>query len=135
PFPGGANGIVQNLLSAMAVSGVGKAGILLDGDQLPPTADPNRDVLTEANQAYQVGELKTLQTLWKEQFHETQLNLFSDSDGARDCEVHHKCILWALKHLDFLPGKQPEQALAIASDPKLQNQNDWKGYWLRRTVK
>lgn len=134
PFPGGANGIVQNLLSSMAVSGVERAGILLDGDQLPPTADSNRDVLAEAEQAYQAGELKTLQALWREQFHETQLNLFSDSDGARDCEVHHKCILWAHKHLDFLPGKQPEQALAIASDPNLQNQSDWKGYWLRRTV-
>lgn len=133
PFPGGAGGIVQNVLPSKAISEETNTGILLDGDQLPATASYQRDILKEANTALQAKDIESLWKIWKEQFHETELNLYSNSDHGLDPKTLYDCLKWSHKHLGFLPGKQPEQALAVAEKPELKgNSIDWKKYWRER---
>lgn len=145
-FPGGADGIVKNVLPALAITGVEKAGVLLDGDQLPPTEnpeldgdqpppaeDPELDVFVEASKAAALNDLAALKVLWRTHFHKTQPNLHQNSDGGRDVEMLNKCVVWAHAHLGFLPGRSPEEALARASSPDATApNNDWKAYWVDR---
>lgn len=134
PFPGGADGIVRNVMSTLAISGVEKTGILLDGDQRPTTAVIDRDVLQDANLASaSVDVLAALGELWTDQFHKTFPHLHSNSDGASDPEVFRTCVLWADAHMGFLPGMTPEGAIAKAEDPDaVAPGNDWKIYWINR---
>ncbi|MEV0950869.1 AAA family ATPase [Promicromonospora sp. NPDC050249] len=130
PFPGGADGIVKNVLSTLALAGVQKAGILLDGDQLPMTASTARDAKSDANGAKAAGDLDALKGIWAEQFHKTLPLLHSNSDGRNKVETLHLSLLWADDHLGFLPGKTPEEAIATAADlvPAVPG-GDWKAYW------
>ena len=131
PFPGGANGIVKNVLPTLALTGVDKAGILLDGDQLPITASDSLDVDSTACTAKNADDLAALKSLWLQQFHQTLPNLHSDSSGGRDVETLHACTLWANDHLGFLPGRTPEEALALAVDQAASiPTGGWKAYWI-----
>lgn len=133
PFPGGADGIVQNVLPTIALTGVEKTGILIDGDQLPATTTPTRDINTEANAARASADLAALKSLWVEQFHKTQPKLHSDSDGGRDVTTLHSCITWANDHLGHLPGATPEESVAAAATPGLAVPSDgWKVYWIEK---
>lgn len=130
PFPGGADGIVRNVLSTVALAGVGKTSILLDGDQRPSTANPARDVRADADSLLANGDKAAMLALWSEEIHKTPPYLHSDSGGTRDPENLHACISWAGRHLGYLPGKTPEEAAAKALDPgATAAENDWKGYW------
>lgn len=130
PFPGGADGIVQNVLSTVALAGVGKTSILLDGDQLPATANTSRDVKADADAALARRDKPAMLALWSEAFHKTSPHLHSDSGGARDPENLHACLIWASHHLGYLPGKTPEEAIAKAVDPgSVAPNGDWKTYW------
>ncbi|WP_156613678.1 AAA family ATPase [Mycobacterium sp. 852002-51961_SCH5331710] len=130
PFPGGADGIVQNVLPTFAVSLVEKCGILLDGDQQPATADPTRNIGPAADAARAQSDTDALTQLWFEQFHKTRPNLYSDSGGGRDAEILHACIGWANLHLGFLPGRAPEEALALEVDPSATKPpGGWKSFW------
>lgn len=132
-FPGGADGIVQNVLPTLAITHAEKTGILLDGDQRPATFDSERAVETEANVAKAVSSMTALTKLWTNQFHKTRPNLHSDSDGGRDTDVLRTCITWANSHLGFLPGKSPEAAVAVAADASvIQPSDGWKNFWERQ---
>lgn len=131
PFPGGADGIVKNVLPTFAMTGVEKAGILLDGDQLPTKAMASRSIEKDANTAKAADDLVALHAIWNEQFHKTPPNLHSDSDRGRDVETLHACILWANDRLGFLPGRTPEEVIAIAADPTAATPSGgWKAYWV-----
>lgn len=131
PFPGGANGIVRNVLPTLAVTGVDRAGVLLDGDQKRSNARFDRPVEDEAAAAKGADDLAALHALWSEQFHETGPNLHSDSDKARDVEMLHNCIVWSARHLGFLPGQSPEEAIALAVNANaVPPASGWKGYWI-----
>ncbi|OBK98777.1 hypothetical protein A5646_23075 [Mycobacterium sp. 1245499.0] len=133
PFPGGADGIVQNVLPTLAITHVDKTGILLDGDQRPTTFDSERTVETEADVGKAMSNLTALTELWTNQFHKTRPNLHSDSNGGRDTDVLHICITWANSHLGFLPGKSPEGAVAVAADADVvQPADGWKDFWERQ---
>lgn len=135
PFPGGADGIVQNVLSTVALVGVGKTSILLDGDQLPATASISRDVKADADAALARRDKTAMLALWSEEFHKTSPHLHSDSGGARDPENLHACLIWATDHLGYLPGKTPEEAIAKAVDPGSAAPNgDWKAYWVDKVT-
>lgn len=130
PFPGGADGIVRNVLSTVALAGVGRTSILLDGDQRPATASTSRAVKADADAALARRDKPAMLTLWSEQFHKTPPHLHSDSGGGRDPENLHACILWASQHLGYLPGKTPEEAIAKAVDPATSaTAGDWKAHW------
>lgn len=133
PFPGGADGIVKNVLSSLAIAGFDKAAVLLDGDQSPATRDPMRSVdgTLEA-----LGEdVDKLTAVWQEQFHITSPNTFSDSDRRRDADTLRTSLRWASKHLGYLPGSCPEQALAaaIGEDDPTKSTAEWKAFWAERT--
>lgn len=131
PFPGGANGIVRNVLPTLAVTRVEKAGVLLDGDQKRSTASGDRPVNSEAATAKASDDLPALHALWNEQFHETAPNLHSDSDKGRDVEMLHTCIVWSASHLGFLPGQTPEEAIALAVNADaVAPASGWKAYWI-----
>lgn len=133
PFPGGADGIVQNVLSTVALAGLSKTSILLDGDQLPDTASSSRDVSSEADLALAHGNKAAMLALWTEEFHKTCPRLHSDSGGARDSENLHKCLTWARNHLGYLPGQTPEEVIAKAVDAaSAASDGDWKAYWVSR---
>ncbi len=133
PFPGGADGVVKNVLPAVVLTGVDKAGILLDGDQLPTTYAAGRDIEIESGAAKTKDDLPALQTLWAEQFHKTPPNLHSNSDGGRDVQTMHECLLWSKDHLGFLPGATPEEVIAKASDPGVAaSAGDWKAHWIEK---
>lgn len=86
---------------------------------------------TDANTAKAGDDLGSLSAIWNEQFHETHPNLHSDSDGSRDVETLHTCILWANIHLGFLPGFTPEEVMAIAGDAAdVAREGNWKTYWV-----
>ena len=132
-FPGGADGIVQNVLPTLAITQVEKTGILLDGDQKPATSDPERDVVRAADALKANSDLTPLTELWNAQFHKTSPNLHSDSDRSRDAEVLHTCIKWADAHLGFFPGQTPEEVIALAVDPSLTKPADgWKSFWEKK---
>ena len=127
-FPGGADGVVKNVLPTFALMTDTKVGILLDGDQRPLTFVPKFDMVDALSRAISKSDLDVL---WKEQFHRTSPNLFSNSDGGRDKEILRSCIAWSNGHLDYLPGSTPEEALALASRAvTAEPANGWKGYWL-----
>jgi predicted ATPase len=131
PFPGGADGIVKNVLSTLALAGVKKAGILLDGDQLPTTASTARDVKSYANAAKAASDLDALKGIWAEQFHKTPPHLHSNSDGGNKVETLHLSLLWADDHLGFLPGQTPEEAIATAANlAHAVPGRDWKAFWV-----
>lgn len=132
-FPGGADGIVKNVLSAFALTKVSNVGILLDGDQMRDAPDIRQSSAPEAIVALQTGDQTKLRQIWKQRFHNSEPNLYSHSDYSTDSESLFSCIDWASKHLDFLPGKQPEEALAKAEDPSLSH-GDWKAYWRERSA-
>jgi predicted ATPase len=130
PFPGGADGIVRNVLSTVALAGVGRTSILLDGDQQPATASTSRDVKADADASLAHRDKPAMLALWSEEFHKTPPHLHSDSGGGRDPENLHACINWARQHLGYLPGKTPEEAIAKAVDPgATAAEGDWKAYW------
>lgn len=133
PFPGGADGLVQKVLSSFAIGGFEKAAVLLDGDQSPSTRNLERDIVAESNALG--NDTAGLSKLWQEQFHATTPSLFSDSDHGRDPAVLRACAQWANEHLGFLPGTCPEQALAAAIDEDNPNSTraQWKKYWVDRT--
>lgn len=127
-FPGGADGIVQNVLPTLAITHVDKTGILLDGDQQPSMSDPTLNVESSAAAAKLDGP--ALVGLWHRQFHKTRPNLFSDSGGRRDPDTLYACVVWAGNHLGFLPGRTPEEAIALAADTDVSEPNDdWKAFW------
>ncbi|WP_192830999.1 ATP-binding protein [Mycobacterium sp. UM_Kg27] len=132
PFPGGADGIVKNVLPALTIANVAKTGILLDGDKVLATFESELDVREAANSAK--FDIERLNDIWHSQFHETDLNLYSNSDHGRDPATLHACLIWATDHLGHLPGRSPEEALAIAinSDIALPI-NDWKKFWVEKT--
>jgi hypothetical protein len=131
-FPGGANGLVQHVLSTFAIAKVEKAGILLDGDQRVESSDGAIDVPAVADLAEAQSDFASLSDLWVKQFHQTLPNLHSHSDGSNSVKVLRSCIGWANVHLGFLPGASPEAALAIAMDPALAAEVvDWKSFWER----
>lgn len=131
PFPGGADGIVKNVLSTLAITGVDRASILLDGDQMPAGALDKRCTPDEANAAKAAGDLAALASIWTKQYHKTRPNLHSDSDKSRDLEILHACILWANDRLGHLPGRTPEEVIALACDPSAKaTRGDWKEYWV-----
>ena len=132
PFPGGAQGIVKNVLPTLAMSGVEKTAILLDGDQSPNTAVARHDVQSAAKAAKAAGDLDELVAIWNRQFHASVPNLFSDSDKGRDTEALLATVEWADNHLGFLPGRTPEEAIALAIDADAPPSGDWKTYWVDR---
>jgi hypothetical protein len=135
PFPGGADGIVKNVLSTVALAGVGKTSILLDGDQRPATASTSPDVKADADVALARRDKPALLSLWSQEFHKTSPHLHSDSGGGRDPENLHSCIVWANQHLGYLPGTTPEEAIAKAMDPATTaTQGDWKAYWAQKVT-
>lgn len=134
PFPGGADGIVKNVLSTVALAGVGKTSILLDGDQLPTTSSTSTDVKADADAALAEPNKKAaLLELWSHQFHRTPPHLHSDSGGSRDPQNLHMCVVWAVDHLGYLPGQTPEEAIAKEADPEASpSGGDWKNYWVEK---
>lgn len=133
PFPGGADGLVKNVLSSLAIGGFDKAAVLLDGDQAPITRDASRDIVAESHALSH--DMDGLTNLWREQFHAAPPNLYSDSDHGRDGVAMESCLRWAHRHLGYLPGSCPEQALASApgeGDPN-KTAAQWKKYWIERT--
>ena len=134
PFPGGADGIVKNILPVLSMTGIHNSAILLDGDQNPTHASFSSTTLEQARIAQSENDLSRLEKIWKENFHTTLPFTFSNSDHGNDCEVLYSCIEWASEHLDFLHGRSPEQALAEAEDPSIDGGTigDWKEYWKRR---
>lgn len=130
PFPGGADGIIQNVLPALAIMRVAKTGILLDGDQQPATFGAAIDIETVADAASGKSDEKALTDIWRERFHKTSPNLYSDSDGRRDAGTLHACVMWANDHLGFLPGKTPEEAVALAAGADVTKPAaGWKVFW------
>ena len=133
PFPGGADGIVQNVLPTLAITHVAKTGILLDGDQQPVTFNPALDVGTAAGVFKANSDVTALTELWKVQFHKTRPNLHSDSDGSRDADILHTYIRWADSHLGFVPGRTPEEAIAVAADvTATEPLGGWKSLWEKK---
>ncbi|MFD2792916.1 ATP-dependent endonuclease [Promicromonospora vindobonensis] len=131
PFPGGADGIVKNVLSTLALAGVQKAGILLDGDQLPTTASTACDVKSGADAAKAASDLDGLKRIWAEQFHKTPPNLHSNSGGGTNVKTLHLFLLWADDHLGFFPGRTPEEAIATAANlARAEPGRDWKAFWV-----
>lgn len=133
PFPGGADGLVKNVLSSLAIGGFDKAAVLLDGDQAPESRDTSREITAEINAIS--DDVDSLAALWREQFHTASPNLYSDSDHGRDADAIGSCLRWAYSHLGYLPGTCPEQALAAATGEGDMNKTaaQWKEYWINRT--
>lgn len=133
PFPGGANGIIANVLPALAVTRVEKTSILLDGDQLPSEVDDSHDLKISIETSLQMKNERSLQQFWKKNFHETIPNLHSNSDGSGRIEAYHCYIDWSKDHLGYLPGESPEAALAKAVFPdvgdNIGNGEHWKDFW------
>lgn len=134
PFPGGADGIIKNIVPILSLSEIQNSGILLDGDQNPENSQLDSQTLTAAEAALSAKDAKILGKIWVDNFHITIPHTFSNSDHGNDCEVLFSCIKWANNHLDFLQGKSPEQALAMAERPgvQLDGHVDWKEFWLDR---
>lgn len=131
PFPGGANGIAKNVLPTLALTGVDKAAILLDGDQQPATATETRAVESEADAAKAACDLAALKAIWHDQFHQTLPHLHSNTDGGTDVATMHSCVVWAREHMGYLPGCTPEEAIATAADAEaLPPVGGWKDYWI-----
>jgi hypothetical protein len=133
PFPGGADGLVANVLSSLAMGGFTNAGVLLDGDQAPQGRDTSLDVF---KQAKALGDdVDALKNLWRENFHDSKPNLFSNSDHGQDAAVLRSCLQWASAHLGYLPGAGPEQSLAAAlgENDLDKSAGQWKSYWIDRT--
>ncbi len=133
PFPGGAEGLIKNVLSSLAIGTFDKAAILLDGDQKPATHSSMLDVTHESKKIAE--DTEKLVDLWQKQFHLTAPNLYSDSDHGRDIEALHSCLRWAEHHLGYLPGSSPEHALAAAigeDNPDL-TKAQWKEFWVEKT--
>lgn len=63
-FPGGADGIVQNVLPVLAIGGIEKAAILLGGDQVPASFRSDRDVFTDVTNAAAHDDRAALKQLW-----------------------------------------------------------------------
>ena len=129
--PGGADGIVMNMLPTFAIANALKASILLDGDQRPAvTLMPDSEIIEAANS----GDLVRMKNCWTEKIHKTLPNLHSDSGKASDSKTMTSCLIWANRHLGFLPSQTPEEAIARAL---LGNSNisitDWKGFWVDKT--
>lgn len=134
PFPGGAGTIVSTVVPSIAIAGVAKTSILLDGDQKPVTSSDTRDIADDARTAAALDDLAALRTMWNQQFHESNITLPSDSDHARDVADLLTCVEWASKRLAFLPGKSPEEVIATAVDASVTAPNDdWKAFWVERT--
>ena len=132
-FPGGSGGVVKSLLPSYALSGIDNAGILLDGDQKPTGYDPKRGASEAARGISVLGELKLL---WNSQFHETVPNLHADSDRSNEMSNMRECLRWADRHLGYLRGSCPEQALAAAmdwDDGSRTKSSEWKDYWIEKT--
>ncbi|OBG76439.1 hypothetical protein A5700_21760 [Mycobacterium sp. E1214] len=132
PFPGGAGGVIKNVLPSLAIGGFEKAAILLDGDQSPATRNTSLDAMDAI--AARGEDLDELNTLWRLQFHAAEPNLHSDSDHSRDIPNLIACLTWAASHLAYLPGSSPEQALATALGDEDPSKTDttWKEYWVNR---
>jgi predicted ATPase len=130
PFPGGASGIVKNVIPAFVLAKESKTGVLLDGDQR--TSDHDPDLSVEGAIAADRSVL-ALNGLWTSQIHATRPELYSNSDHSGDARTLESCLLWADRHLGFLPGKSPEDALALAADPTATPLNgQWKEFWVRK---
>lgn len=128
PFPGGAAGIVQNVLSAFAIAGETKTGILLDGDQRTTAREPGSDLGLRVKAA---DGIDALRKIWRHQMHDTIPHLHSNSDHALDEHTLRSCLNWAQKHLGFLPGESPEKALAAAVHPgRPEPTTGWKRFWI-----
>ncbi len=134
-IPGGADGIVRNALSTFAAVQESKSAILLDGDQRPDTrAASLPEVADVVGSVIWSDSESALLTAWHEQFHKTRPVIASNSDGSGKVEGLRQALIWASKHLEFLPGNgSPEQSLAQAeaceAQPTIQ---DWKQYWSDR---
>lgn len=143
-FPGGADGLVKNVLPAVALSGTDDISILLDGDQRPDGRYEEYDmdeVLSQAKAAHATRDLSSLKELWETYFHKkTMPNLYSNSDHGNDEDSLYKCILWASEHLDYLPnaGMNPEETLALFDGARSivpDTPEAWKIYWKNRVAK
>lgn len=134
PFPGGADGIIKNILPILSLSDIQNYGILLDGDQDPENAQFDSQTLNSAKSALSENNAGLLREIWTDNFHITEPFTFSHSDHSNDCEVLFSCIIWASEHLDFLHGRSPEQALAEAENPAIVigPHSDWKQFWIER---
>lgn len=133
PMPGGADGLVKNVLATLALSGNTKSALLLDGDQMTSNRCDPTDC-TIASDISGARDMDSLKELWVKQFHKTEPNLFSDSDKARDYENMKRCTEWANDHLGFLPYSNPEEALANALKLELpEGPVNWKRFWEERT--
>lgn len=129
PIPGGADGIIRNVLSSLALTDVEKCGVLLDGDQLPESHKSYNDIKDEAELAVAKDDIRTLKRLWIDNYHKTSPNLYSNTDGNLDTLTLFTLIRWSGRHLGFLPGRSPEQALAEAVHDKPEAPDGWKAYW------
>lgn len=145
-FPGGAGGIVKNVLPSLALSGATNISILIDGDQEPqePRPRPAKEyVKKKILDALDEGDKEYVEDLWRQHIHAAFPKLFLNSDESNLPESLAKCIDWAYEHLATLPwcGMNPEQAIAISGDSKLRRScsqygpQDWKQYWRSKVIK
>lgn len=136
PFPGGADGIIKNILPILSLSDIRNSGILLDGDQDSANSQFDFQTLSAAKAALNENDAERLRKIWTETFHATAPFTFSHSDHGNDCEVLFSCMIWASEHLDFLQGRSPEQALAEAESSAIElgTHTDWKQFWIERYI-
>lgn len=136
PFPGGADGIIKNILPILSLSDIQNSGILLDGDQDPENLQFDSQTFNAAKAALNENDAERLRKIWTETFHATSPFTFSHSDHSNDCEVLFSCMTWASEHLDFLHGRSPEQALAEAENSAIElgTHANWKQFWIERYI-
>lgn len=140
-IPGGAAGLIQNVLPVLAVQSDGRLGnsvILLDGDQKRKNFDKfismSEETLTDL-----VGQ-NGFDAVWKEYVHETIPKKFMHSDKSNHEEIAVLLLKFAKERLGFIGDTWPEKFLATTEsvdgevDQYPDNGRNWKDWWVSKTT-